>query len=187
MDSENFEQTSNFEENTLHDINDFITDNEISRAIKHMKNKKAPGPDGVNIEVFKLGESKLVPLLNKLYNGIMQTEIFPKDWSKAIIFPLHKKGDKELTDNYRGISLLDIVGKIFTKILNARLVAWAEDNNLLLEEQNGFRKGRSTIDSIFCLMGFIQKYICKKKGRFYCLFVDFSKAFDTVQHLQGKS
>ena len=74
------------------------------------------------------------------------------------------------------------MGKVFTKILNSRIVHWAEINNIFSEAQCGYRKGRSTIDHVFSLMGIIQKYISKKKGRLYCLYIDFSAAFDSVRH-----
>ena len=75
------------------------------------------------------------------------------------------------------------MGKLFTKILNNRLTLWAESSNKLDEGQGAYRKGRSTIDNMFTLYGFVEKYLCKKKGRFYCTFVDFSRAFDSVPHI----
>ena len=74
------------------------------------------------------------------------------------------------------------MGKIFTAILNRRLSKWSETNNVLSDCQAGFRKGHSTIDNIFILHAMIQKYSSVRNGKFYCLFVDFSKAFDTVNH-----
>ena len=71
---------------------------------------------------------------------------------------------------------------MFTKILNNRLVKWAENHDLQKEEQAGYRKKYSTIDRIFSLQALRQKYITKKKGKFYVLFIDFTKAFDTIPH-----
>ena len=85
--------------------------------------------------------------------------------------------------NYRGIALLSCISKLFTKIINARLVSWATKNNKMSELQAGFTKGKSTIDHIFVLQSLVSKYLLRKKGRFYSVFVDFSKAFDTVPHL----
>ena len=70
----------------------------------------------------------------------------------------------------------------FTKIINSRLVEWAEYNEVQREEQAGFRKGYSTIDNMFVLQALVQKYCSRKGGRFYTIFVDFSKAFDTIPH-----
>ena len=80
------------------------------------------------------------------------------------------------------ISLLCTVSKIFTKILNNRLLTWAEENNKLDEGQSAYRKGRSTIDNLFTLNALGQKYLSRRGGRLYCVFVDFSRAFDSIPH-----
>ena len=69
-------------------------------------------------------------------------------------------------------------GKIFCKVLNNRLLKWAQSADVLYEKQAGYKKGYSTIANIFVLQSLAQKYISKPKGRYYVLFVDFSKAFD---------
>ena len=86
-------------------------------------------------------------------------------------------------NNYRGISLLSVVGKIFTKIINTRVTQWAEDSRKLHEEQAGYRKTYSCVDQIFNLQSVVQKYLTKRRGRFYCAFIDFSKAFDSIPHV----
>ena len=75
---------------------------------------------------------------------------------------------------------MDICGKVFTFILNKRLKDLVEMLDLYPECQGGFRKGYSTVDNIFTLQSIIQKYLSKSRGRFYCLFLDFRKAFDSV-------
>ena len=84
-------------------------------------------------------------------------------------------------DNYRGISLLRVLGKVFTFILNKRLTEWTDSNNVLSDAQVGLRKTYSTTDHIFTLYACIKKYVLRN-GKFYVAYVDFSKAFDTVQH-----
>ena len=84
--------------------------------------------------------------------------------------------------NYRGISLLNVIGIFFTKIINERLVIWGNVYGKLYEEQAGFRAKYSTVDHIFVLNSVVQKYLSRQKGRFYCAFVDFSTAFDCIQH-----
>ena len=64
-----------------------------------------------------------------------------------------------------------------------RMTQWAENNNKIDQAQSGFRNGFSTIDNLFTLQSMAQKYLSKKGGRFYCLFVDFSKAFDNIIHV----
>ena len=72
---------------------------------------------------------------------------------------------------------------MFTKILNNRLANWAEEFDKMYEVQGGFTKGKSTIDQIFVFQSLVSKYASKKRGRFYSVFVDFAKAFDSVPHL----
>jgi hypothetical protein len=74
------------------------------------------------------------------------------------------------------------MSKVFTKSISDWLIVWAESNNKLCEEQCGFRRGYSTMDNCFTLQAMVQKYISLPKGRLYCLFIDFSKAFDCVNH-----
>ena len=80
------------------------------------------------------------------------------------------------------VSLLIEISKIFTSILNKRLKTWSETNNIIVEEQVGFREQHTTIDQLFCLhtTSIINKYLRHEGGRFYALFVDFEKAFDRV-------
>ena len=87
-------------------------------------------------------------------------------------------------NNFRGISLMDSLCKIFMNILSIRLTKWSNEFNVIDEAQAGFRKKYSTTDNCFTLMALTQKYISKKKGRFYCIFVDFAKAFDSIDHEQ---
>ena len=108
--------------------------------------------------------------------------IYPSDWAKAIIVPIHKKGDIHLADNYRGVSLLSIVSKCYTSILNTRLYNWLEENDKIVEMQAGFRRNYSTTDQIFNLYAIAQKCLNKKGQKLYVAFVDFKKAFDSVHH-----
>ena len=163
-------------------LNNEITVLEIRQAVSQMQSGKSPGPDGLQVDIIKSLLGIISPLLHTLFNSIFNKGSFPSEWSKAIIFPLHKKGPLNDPSNYRGISLLNVMGKIFTKILNNRLSQYVEEMNILSESQGGYRRGYSTIDQAFVLHALVQKYLIKRKGRFYCLYIDFAKAFDCVQH-----
>ena len=164
------------------ELNGVISEEEILKSIMDMSNGKAAGIDGVVVEMLKCSTHITLPYLCHLYNSILSTGQFPKQWCKAVLAPLHKKGTMSDPNNYRGIALLSVLGKVFTKILNNRIVHWLETGDLQIEEQAGFRKGYSTIDNIFILQSLIQKYCSRSRGRFYTIYVDFSKAFDTVPH-----
>lgn len=170
------------ETNNCEFLNDAITNDDILKAIESMSSGKAAGCDFILVEMLKASAHIVIPYLNILFNKVLDTGVFPDMWTKSVLCPLHKKGSRSDPGNYRGISLLSVLGKAFTKILNARLVKWAELHDLQYEEQAGYRKGYSTIDNIFTLYAITEKYLCKDKGRFYVLFIDFSKAFDSIPH-----
>ena len=166
---------------TLHDgiLNADIDAREIVTAINKLKCGKAAGNDGILAEMLKHSNSIILPFLAKFFNTIFSKGYFPLTWSEGVIVPLHKKGDTNVPDNYRGISLLSILSKVFTHILNARLMLWSEQNGVICEAQAGFRKGRSTIDHIFTLNAIIERYLLKN-SKLYVAFIDFKKAYDTV-------
>jgi len=156
-----------------------ITMDEIVNAIQNLKNGKAPGTDNILGEMLKCSSNYITPYLCKLFNHIFTSGKFPKSWSRSVMVPLHKGGPLDDPDNFRGISLTSILSKVFLHIINSRLQTWVDDNNLIGEEQAGFRRGYSTIDNIFVLSGLIQKYLNRRR-KLYMMFVDYRKAFDTV-------
>ena len=111
---------------------------------------------------------------------MLQTGHFPESWSEGYIMPLHKSGSIHCPENYRGITLLSVLGKLFTRVLNNRLGSWAHNYNVYFEAQVGFRSGMSTVDNIFVLHGVITHMI-NQGNKLYCCFIDFSKAFDYVE------
>ena len=93
--------------------------------------------------------------------------------------PIYKEGDKEVASNYRGITLLSIVGNLFANIIEKRLSKWCEDRKIFEQEQAGFRAGRSTVNHIFTLAEIIKRK--KREGKpMYACFLDIKEASDTV-------
>ena len=162
-------------------LDDLPDMNELVSAIGSMQDRKAPGRDGIPSEVWKHGGQKMTECLLKLIQKVWDTEKVPQDWKDASIVPLFKKGDRKDCGNYRGISLLSIVGKILSRILLNRLNAHITPG-VLPESQCGFRSGRSTIDMVFCLKQ-VQEKCTEQNMPLYVVFVDFSKAFDTVSRV----
>ena len=114
------------------------------------------------------------------FNVILDTGIVPESWTIGLLVPIFKKkGNINDPDNYRGITLLSCLGKLFTMVINDRLKFYLEDNKMLGEEQAGFREGYSTLDHIFSLHCILQ-LAASQKQRLYCAFVDYRKAFDSV-------
>ena len=116
-----------------------------------------------------------------LFNQILNSGQIPESWTIGMIVPIYKnKGVKSDFDNYRGITILSCLGKLFTSVINARLNMYANEVNLISENQTGFRKKYSTLDHIFLLINILEILVKKSSQKLYCAFIDYKKAFDTV-------
>uniref|UniRef100_A0A803TZ01 Reverse transcriptase domain-containing protein n=1 Tax=Anolis carolinensis TaxID=28377 RepID=A0A803TZ01_ANOCA len=144
-----------------------------------LQNNKAPGEDFLPAELFKNNRDWWAQLLAGLFSHINNSCSIPRGWQMSIIVPIHKNGEKTNPKNYRPISLIDITAKIYSKYLLIKIEEWSNANNILCEEQSGFRQGRSTIDNCFVLQHIIQKYNSRGMS-LYTAFIDLSSAFDTI-------
>ena len=155
---------------TLHEVGD---------AIRQISSGKAPGKDAIPPEVFKYGGRELVHKLHALFVEIWKAGEVPQDFKDASIQHLYKnKGPRSACDNHRGISLLSIAGKILARLILNRIIEHVVDD-IYPESQCGFRAGRGTIDMIFSLRQVAEK-VREKNQELYMVFVDLTKAFDTV-------
>ncbi|VDM00074.1 unnamed protein product [Schistocephalus solidus] len=159
--------------------NGHVLEMETIRAVQQLSSGKAPGSDAIPAEIYKHGEPQLMNRLTVLFQEMWHQGQVPQDFKEATIVHLYKKkGNRQLCDNHRGISLLNIAGKIFTRILLNRLNAHLEQG-LLPESQCGFRRHRGTIDMIFAARQ-LQDKCQEMRTHLYTTFVDLTKAFDTV-------
>ena len=132
-------------------------------------------------KLLKYGGIEMVYLLEKIYSVIWYKEYVPRQWREGFIVNLFKKGDREDPSNYRGITLLSVVGKVFCKILNNRLVQVLDKERILHEGQAGFRVNRSCIDNVYTLNELVQGRLREDKQT-YAFFLDIRKAYGTVWH-----
>ncbi len=162
-----------------HDMNVDITLSEVEKVLGRAKYNKAVGVDSLPNEVFKNHFS--CELLHILFNKIFKHHIIPSLWKRSIIKPIPKNStiDPRLPMQYRGIALLSNVYKLYTAILNNRIVYHLETNNIYAEEQNGFRQNRSCSEHIFSLLTILKNRKCQNKSTFLA-FLDAEKAFDRV-------
>ena len=144
---------------------------EIKYVMKSLRNRKASGSDGIAGELIKYGGNGVIMMLKELFLLIWDSEYIPEQWREGMIVSLFKKGDREDPGNYRGITLLNVVGKLFNKVLNYRLLQWLEEHNKLSESQAGFRFDCSCVDNIFILNEVIQGRLQEGKKTF-CYFLD---------------
>ena len=162
---------------TVESLDRQISTNELEKAISKLKINKACGQDGIINEFIKHSNVDIYNVILRIFNTILDTGFFPSQWSVGVIVPVHKKGDVNDPLNYRGITLVSCLGKLFTNIINERLNVWAEEMSILSENQFGFRKQKSTTDCIFILQGLIEHFFNNSK-QLYCSFVDLTRAFD---------
>ena len=162
----------------LIDLDNEPTTEELGKAIDALKCNKAPGEDGIPPEVIKRCKTTLLKPLHDLLVTCWQEGQVPQSMRDAKIITLYKnKGDRSDCNNYRGISLLSIVGKVFARVLLPRLQALGD--RVYPESQCGFRPGRSTIDMIFSIRQLQEK--CREQRQpLFIAFVDLTKAFDLV-------
>ena len=155
--------------------------NEIEKIIKNLDPNKSHGHDMLSIRMLKLcGESIYKPL-NLIFKSCLETGQFPSDWKKANVVPVFKKGDKQLLKNYRPISLLPIIGKIFERLLYNQMFEFFIRNDLISQNQSGFKPGDSCINQLLAITHEIYKSFdaCLDVR---AVFLDISKAFDKVWH-----
>ncbi|BHF61198.1 hypothetical protein SprV_0100417100 [Sparganum proliferum] len=152
---------------------------ETIRAVQQLSSGKASGSDAIPAEVYKHGGPQLMDHLTALFQEMWRQVEVPQNFKDATIVHLYKrKGNRQVCDNHRGISLLNIVGKIFARIFLNRLNNHLEQG-LLPESQCGFRRHRGTTDMIFAARQ-LQEKCQEMRTHLYSTFVDLTKAFDTV-------
>jgi len=150
---------------------------EVRAALKRIKRRKAAGPDGITPELLKYGGPVVERRLHELVKAVWECEQAPQEWKDALTVTLYKKKDPSLCDNYRGLSLLSVPGKIYSLLLLDPLQERLEE--VVTESQCGFRKGRCTTDQLFTLQQVFQDSWEYDVPTHTC-FIDLRKAYDTV-------
>lgn len=156
-----------------------ITQDELSKAISEASDNPNYGPDQIPLYFFKRCESVFINKILDLFNISLLTGKFPDVWKTAFVQPIHKQGSNNLVDNYRPISILSSLPKIFDKIIADKLC----DSliGVIAQEQHGFIKGKSTLTNLLIFNEFINQSF-SEGFQVDAIYLDFSKAFDSVQH-----
>mgnify|MGYP001545129845 CR=1 FL=1 len=154
---------------------DPIMPDEVMEATKRIKSNRSGGPSGIPPGVLKCLPQNWLLFFTDLFNCIFATGTYPDDWALARLIALHKKGPTQDCGNYRGISIMDTCAKLYDMILGARLERWFKPN----AAQAGAQRGRGCLEHIMSLR-LLCDYAVSKRKRLFCIFVDFSKAYDRV-------
>ena len=158
-----------------------VSDQEIIIAIDNLENKSSTGCDGISNKLLKFIKDVVTKPLTLIINQMIVTGIYPKAFKTSKVSPLFKKGDNTLLSNYRPISLLPTISKIFERIIYNQLSNYFNDSNLLAEQQYGFRPRHSTELAAVKLVDFISHEM--ESGHTPTnIYVDLSKAFDTINY-----
>ena len=158
-----------------------VTDHEIKNLILQLDVTKACGPTSFPNKILNLFADALSPPLALLINICLQNGVFPDILKLANITPIFKKGANNLCCNYRPISLLSNLSKIFERVMHIRLYAFLEDHNLIYKNQYGFRQKYSTEHAVTHMIELIKNKLDNKRW-VGAIFLDLEKAFDTVNH-----
>ena len=169
------------------------TSNKISLTWKHINEEevidvlcaldasKSHGYDNLSVRLIKDAAPFIVYPLTYIFNLSLEMGKFPDALKIAKVTPLYKKGSKDDPGNYRPISVLPVIAKVFEKLVNGRLMDFLESNDILYRHQYGFRKRYSTKLSLINLVNTLLQAI--DKGEITLgIFIDFKKAFDTINH-----
>lgn len=159
-----------------------ITPKMVSKVISKLDASKASGPDGIPVLVLKMCSPELSSILSKLFNCCLSKSCFPSCWKLASVVPVFKNnGERSDPRNYRPVSLLSTVSKIFESLINGKLVSYLEKTGLFVDAQYGFRSSRSTADLLTVISERVYRVLDKSREA-RAVALDISKAFDKVWH-----
>ena len=161
----------------------FENENEkdIEKIIDNIKKDVATGPDDIPSKIIKLTKTIISPYITKIINISYETKTFPDILKKAIIKPIHKKDDKNDISNYRPISILTVISKIFERAALNQLLKYFEKNCLISALQHAYQKNKGTVTCLFELLNDVYELI-DEKYKVALVSLDLSKAFDTINH-----
>ena len=122
-----------------------VKDSDILNILKSPDPNKAHGHDDKSIRMLKLSQKSILKPSKLIFKNCLRTRLFPNQRKKANVVPIHKKGDKQLIENYRPVSLLPICGMVFERLIFNSLFSYFIENNLLSPHQSGFIPGDSCV------------------------------------------
>ena len=153
--------------------------------MRKLKNQKSPGCDVIPAELWKATGESGIRLMHRICNFFMiwRTRQWPTEWTKLVLVPIPKSGDLQDCNNYRHVSLIFHASRVLLRIILNRLREYSVRQ--LPEEQTGFRAGRETRYALLIMQVMIEKLIDLENKEVCLIFIDYSKAFDKVDHLKA--
>ena len=158
-----------------------VEEEQIKKVIDNLNPKRSAGVDNISLILLKLCSEDITKPLTAIINQSLKNGVFPNKLKIAKVIPIYKKDDQHDFNNYRPISLLPSISKVFERIVHMQLFQYFTDNNLFYNHQYGFRKNHSTETAVLELIDRIHTDLEEKKLPI-AFFLDLSKAFDTIDH-----
>ena len=158
-----------------------MSETNVYKLLSSLNPCKSTGIDKIPAKIIRIAAPIIANSLTRIFNTAIYSETVPSEWKLARVIPLHKNGPRNMLNNYRPISILPIVSKVFEKVLYGQLYDYFVVNNLLSQNQFGFRQFHSTASAL--LDSTNEWFINVDRGQFnIAVFLDLQKAFDTINH-----
>ena len=158
-----------------------ISVTKVVSLLRSLNPCKSTGIDKIPAKIIRIAAPVIAESLTKIFNTAICSETVPFDWKVARVIPLHKSGPRNLFNNYRPVSILSVISKVFEKLLYEQLYDYFISNNLLSDRQFGFRQFHSTVSTL--LDSTNEWFINMDRGKInIAVFLDLQKAFDTINH-----
>ena len=154
---------------------------DVHEAIDKLQTSSAPGPDKFPAIILKECKEALAPQILKIWQASFESGTIADSFKTQSITPIFKKGSKAIAANYRPVSLTSHLIKVFERVIRCKMVNFIEGNNLLNPNQHGFRSGRSCLTQLLHHIDDIINDLCNDSNA-DVIYLDFSKAFDKVDH-----
>ena len=155
----------------------------VLRLIRSLDMDKAHGCDDISSSMTKICDESIVEPLCLISENCLKSGVYPPQWKKANIIPIHKKGNRQSKENYRPLLLLPLFGKFFEKLMFGAIYSHLCENTLLFQHQSGFRQGDSTNNHLLSITNDIYKAFEEVPSKeMHAIFLDLLKAFDRVWH-----
>ena len=158
-----------------------ISEDDVLQALCKIDPNKTCGPDDIHGKLLVEGASSIAKPLCRLFNMSIQTATLPNDWTRSNVTPVFKKGSRHLPSNYRPISLTSLIVKMMERLISSEITKFTVQHNILSPLQHGFRQGHSCQTQLLETIHQLAESLNSKSSA-HVIFLDFSKAFDSVPH-----
>ena len=158
-----------------------LTWDEVARNIRNLAASASVGRDGISVKMIQTSRSAIAAPLCNIFNCSIAAGSFPSAWKTGLVVPIYKKGEHSNVSNYRPITILPVISRLFERIVIKSLSSHLDKHNIIANNQHGFRKLRSCETALLSLLDNWYRQI-NKDATVVTTALDYTKAFDTIRH-----